>query len=624
MDKLLKPVKLALDPNSSSATKQWIHWIRTFRSYVDRFITASSSEAMEEDKLAALINCATPEVYEHIDQCKTFSEAEVTLEKLYVKQPNDIFARYLLRMAKQRPDQTLADFKCTLDRLAKDCDFKNVTAAQYRDDLVRDSFITGIISAEIRQRLLEHKSLTMINAYEQAVTIDDAKRDNRLFCKSPSESDRADLVNYLHTEVKTVDEFPVSAVATAKCVCHKCGSNKSHDFKRCRAKSMICFKCGVKGHLSRACHLQKNRASPLTTKFRGDDLACVDEQVSSLQVVASTNNDKLSHATVLSTIKGRVYQTLLDTGSTKCFVRESIAKQFGIEVAPVIFSVGMAQSSSKVQVSGLCRVDLTLLEVTYESVTLYVMKDLCVDVLLGREFLELHKSVVFNFDGNKESLVVPKTERCAVTAAKVETPSLFSTLIRGWRPIATKSRRFNKADKEFIKLTVDKWKQSGTVRPSKSPWRAQCVVVKRQGQIQRLAIDYSQTINLFTEKDAFPIPLIEEIVNDLASFKFYASYDLRKAYHQTPIKEEDKPFTAFEAGAELLEFNVMPFGVTNGGPVFQRIMTKVIQDDRLVSTFVYFDNIIVGANSLSDLDAPSCKFKGIGGVPPILCKFFIY
>ena len=111
-----------------------------------------------------------------------------------------------------------------------------------------------------------------------------------------------------------------------------------------------------------------------------------------------------------------------------------------------------------------------------------------------------------------------------MSIANVKTPSLFPNLMPGWKPIATKSRRFNQED-EFINATVFKWKQDGTVRASNSPWRAQCVVVKHNGKIQRFAIDYSQTINIFTEKDGFPIPLIKEVVNDMASFRFFASYD---------------------------------------------------------------------------------------------------
>ena len=114
---------------------------------------------------------------------------------------------------------------------------------------------------------------------------------------------------------------------------------------------------------------------------------------------------------------------------------------------------------------------------------------------------------------------------------------------------------------------------------------------------------------MFTEKDGFPIPLIEDVVNGLASFKYFASFDLRKAYHQIPIAEKDKPFTAFEAAGELYEFNVMPFGVTNGGPIFQRVMTEIIKKDCLKNTFVYFDNVIIGAHSLKDLESKSVEFK---------------
>ena len=194
--------------------------------------------------------------------------------------------------------------------------------------------------------------------------------------------------------------------------------------------------------------------------------------------------------------------------------------------------------------------------------------------------------------------------------AKVAAPSLFGNLVPGCKPIASKSRRFNIQDKKFIKSTVDEWKQAGTIRRSKSPWRAHCVIVKNSdGEIQRLAIDYSQTINLFTEKDGFPILLIEEMVNDLAAFKYFASYDLKRAYHQVPIAEQDKPYTAFEACGELYEFNVIPFGVTNGGPVFQRIMSDILKEDGLSDTFVYFDNVIVGALSLAQLDSRAAEFR---------------
>ena len=127
MDKLLKPAKLSIDPNSPSASKEWKHWVRTFRSYVGRYVSDLNEEEADRDKLEALVNCATPEVFEFFDECQTFKEAVETLEKLFVKKPNNIFARHLLQAARQKPDQTLADFRCVLVKLAKNCEFSDVS-----------------------------------------------------------------------------------------------------------------------------------------------------------------------------------------------------------------------------------------------------------------------------------------------------------------------------------------------------------------------------------------------------------------------------------------------------------------------------------------------------------------
>ena len=607
MDKLLKPAKLAIDVNSGSAAKQWRHWLKTFQSYVSLY-----SEASSEVKLAALINCATPEVFEHFDHCESYEEAEATLEKLFVKQPNEIFARHLLRTEKQRVNQSLADFRCALTRLAKDCNFKDVTAAQYKDDMIRDAFINGIMSTGIRQRLLEHKALTMNEAYTKAVTLDDAKRDNLLFSNRHAAEPENNSVNSIVNTEPGLKEDQTAVINKPRGVCLSCGSDRPHDYKRCRAKALNCYNCGQKGHFSRACRVKKNAASTSKTLPVGNS-AFVDDKNYSLcimGVAAGQGFENNAYNTVTSQVDNQSYRTLLDTGSSKNFVNSVVARNFITEGLPLGFSVGMAQSSTKVEVHKICKVDINMLGHTYTGINLYVMENLCVDILLGREFMKLHKFVNFAFGGNRDGLIVPKHTECAVVAADINTPSLFASLSKDCKPIATKSRRFNQKDREYIKSKVMEWKKAGTIRPSTSPWRAQCVVVKNGNHIERLAIDYSQTVNLFTEKDGFPIPLIEDIVNQLACFRWYASYDLKRAYHQVPIAEKDKPYTAFKAAGELFEFNVMPFGVTNGGPIFQRIMTQVIKQDRLVDTFVYFDNIIIGAYSMDDLDRRASEFRG--------------
>ena len=469
MDKILKPTRLGIDPNSSSATKEWRHWKRTFTSYVRRYITTTTSENVDEDRLAALVSCATPEVFEYFDHCETYAEAEATLEQLYVKQPNDIFARHVLQIAKQKPNQTLEDFRCTLVKLAKDCDFKDVTAAQYKDDMIRDSFINGISSSEIRQRLLEHKTLTMKQAFDQAVTMDDAKRDNRVFLTNPTAESLSEMVNAIDIkrggskeirstnrdgfEEEEMGESSHAAVAITKNVCLFCGSYRPHDYKKCRAKSQVCRKCNEKGHYERACHLQRKPGfQTKSSKTRYEQSAAVND-VNYLCAVDSTakRTRGLDHALVPVYVEGNRLKALLDTGSSKSYISEHLAQRFGVQRIREGFKVGMAQATNELKISSVCIVSIKLYNEEYVHVALYVMKNLCVDVLLGKDFLELHKRVVFDLGGIKNELVVSSDrETCAVTAADIMAPSLFANLKSGWKPIATKSRRFNEAEKKYI------------------------------------------------------------------------------------------------------------------------------------------------------------------------------
>lgn len=77
---------------------------------------------------------------------------------------------------------------------------------------------------------------------------------------------------------------------------------------------------------------------------------------------------------------------------------------------------------------------------------------------------------------------------------------------------------------------------------------------------------------------------------------------MKSAYHQIPIQESDKPFTAFEANGKLYEFNRIPFGVTNGVAVFQRIMDEIVTKENLKDTFIYLDDITIAGKTQEDLD----------------------
>ncbi len=76
--------------------------------------------------------------------------------------------KYLLATRRQKSGETLVEFIQELRRLSKDCNLKSVSAEQYREELIRDSFINGLLSPLIRQRLLENSTLDLKSAFDQA------------------------------------------------------------------------------------------------------------------------------------------------------------------------------------------------------------------------------------------------------------------------------------------------------------------------------------------------------------------------------------------------------------------------------------------------------------------------
>ncbi|KAL0880953.1 hypothetical protein ABMA27_002114 [Loxostege sticticalis] len=222
------------------------------------------------------------------------------------------------------------------------------------------------------------------------------------------------------------------------------------------------------------------------------------------------------------------------------------------------------------------------------AVKLLIVNNLCADVIIGHDILRTHSALVLDFGGEEEPLNI-----CNVMEASVPPASIFSNLSPSIKPIAIKSRRHSEEDEAFIKEEVIKLLEDGVIKPSISPWRAQVLVAGGGNHRKRLVIDYSRTINNFTELDAYPLPKIESIISKVSKFNFFSQIDLKSAYHQVPILKKEQKFTAFEACGKLYEFTRIPFGVTNGVAAFQRTLEFIIEKENLVGTYAYLDDVTI-------------------------------
>ena len=118
------------------------------------------------------------------------------------------------------------------------------------------------------------------------------------------------------------------------------------------------------------------------------------------------------------------------------------------------------------------------------------------------------------------------------------------------------------------------------------------MLVKKKDGSMRLCIDYRQ-LNKVTIKNRYPLPRIDDLMDQLVGACVFSKIDLRSGYHQIKVKDEDMQKTAFRTRYGHYEYTVMPFGVTNARGVFMEYMNRIFHAylDRFVVVFI--DDILV-------------------------------
>lgn len=84
---------------------------------------------------------------------------------------------------------------------------------------------------------------------------------------------------------------------------------------------------------------------------------------------------------------------------------------------------------------------------------------------------------------------------------------------------------------------------------------------------------------------------------------------MKSGYHQVPLIQNDKKYTAFEGNGKLYQFRRIPFGICNAVGPFQRIITKIINKDGLKGTYLYLDDVTIAENTLSELQERAKQFE---------------
>ena len=185
------------------------------------------------------------------------------------------------------------------------------------------------------------------------------------------------------------------------------------------------------------------------------------------------------------------------------------------------------------------------------------------------------------------------------------------------QPVNVKPYRYSPQQKDEIERQIKEMLKQGIIKPSHNPFASPVLLVKKKDGTWHFCIDYGH-LNAVTVKNRYPMPVVDELLDELAGASMFTKMDLYSGYHQVRMVTSDEHKTTFKTHSGHYEFKVMPFGLSRAPATFQAVMNSIFALLIRKSVLVFVDDILIYIKSVKEHRETSQGSVHLAGAAPIV------
>ncbi len=550
-------------------------------------MTLSNLKSLELPiQLAMFENCLGPsalKVYNLLEFSQEEEKSIATIlqkmEMAVIGELNVTYERYVFNSRCQHPEETVDSFVTDLRDLAKSCNF----CACMHDSLIKDRIVMGTINKETQKKLLSTKNLSLQTCID--------------ICRAAEATSKQLQAMHVKSEVHKVNRAPAKGrsskpsrgppdhtrrpATSQQKECKFCGKYHEMLKSKCPAYGQTCSRCKRKNHFALKCPRTSSRTLNAVDQESEDSEL---KFISSINAVSSTEG----HIYVEILICGKPVRMQIDCGASV----NVLPKRHITEEVPLKPTKTLLQMWNKATVKPLGEAKVPIQNPATGNK--YLGKFIIVDDEHG------FTPLLGNRVSQKMNLITVNTEHfkrvSAVSMPPVDRVNMFPEIFRedeigkfsgtvhltvdeNITPEVTSDRRIPEALKNPLKDELDKMVRQKVIIPveQSTDWVSRLVVARKKSGGLRVCID-PQALNKALKREKYQLPVLDDILPDLAKAKVFTTVDLKAGYWHVMLDEQSSLLTTFSTPFGRYRFLRLPFGCNVSSEIFQRKLKEAVGD----------------------------------------------